>query len=310
MSPGSEIGVAKASEIPTALDLLLERVPEPEAIGQRQRWEQAIATGELSTAGIFVAREPERLIGALWLQPQAGAYALLIPPEVAAEQPAATAQALLSAALQAAQQAGANLVQSLLPVADAPAAAFLEQHGFWHLADLVYLVSLAPSYPQQEPCGEWRTRGYSAADEPALLALLERTYEGSQDCPRLAGLRTTQDALAGYAAVGESGARHWHLVEAHGLPVGCLLMADHADDGPRELVYMGLVPEARGRGWGAALSRFAQWTAGQAGKELLVLAVDAANAPAIEAYRQAGFTRWEERRVFVRNLGSSSLPRS
>ena len=49
-------------------------------------------------------------------------------------------------------------------------------------------------------------------------------------------------------------------------------------------MYMGLTPESRGRGWGLAVTRHAQWLAGQSGRERMVLAADAANA--------AGDTVW------------------
>ena len=69
-----------------------------------------------------------------------------------------------------------------------------------------------------------------------------------------------------------------------------------------ELVYMGLVPEVRGHGWGLELVRRAQGIAGRCGRERLVLAVDAQNAPAVALYEAAGFVRWDERRAFMRQL--------
>ena len=44
-----------------------------------------------------------------------------------------------------------------------------------------------------------------------------------------------------------------------------------------ELIYLGVVPEARGRGLGIQLVRAAQRLAGADGCERLVTAVDAAN---------------------------------
>jgi ribosomal protein S18 acetylase RimI-like enzyme len=39
-----------------------------------------------------------------------------------------------------------------------------------------------------------------------------------------------------------------------------------------------------------------------AGRRQLVLAVDAANAPAIAIYRKAGFTAWDRRNIFLRRF--------
>ncbi len=84
--------------------------------------------------------------------------------------------------------------------------------------------------------------------------------------------------------------------------IGCLLLADHPESNQWELVYMGLVPEARGRGWGAKIARHAQWEAQRAGRERLVLAVDAANRPAVAMYQQAGLFAWDRRVVLLRVL--------
>jgi ribosomal protein S18 acetylase RimI-like enzyme len=245
-------------------------------------------------------------LGAVWLQPQPGRYALLTPPALAAAVPQAVAEALLLRALEFARESSVNLVQALLPADAEGPVKFLLQHDFSELAELLYLVALSHGFPSAEPRGAWRCRKIDSGDLPRLTALVECTYEGSLDCPGLAGRRSAADALAGYAAVGCSGLDHWRFVEEAGQAVGCLLLADHPGDGPRELVYLGLLPQVRGRGWGEQLSRFAQWTCRAAGKELLVLAVDAANAPAVAAYARAGFTRWETRRVLVRNLDSRS----
>jgi ribosomal protein S18 acetylase RimI-like enzyme len=87
-----------------------------------------------------------------------------------------------------------------------------------------------------------------------------------------------------------------------GRDVGVLLLADHPRAGHWELMYMGLVPEARGHGWGRHIARHAQWLARCAAVERIVLAVDAANRPALAMYERAGFAEWDRRSVFVRIL--------
>jgi GNAT superfamily N-acetyltransferase len=302
---------APAGRLPQVWDLLLQGHDAAEAQGQRERWTEALQSGELSSEGLFVAQDGPRIVGAVWVQSQPGAYALLIPPEVAPAETERLAERLLRSALEAACRKGVRLVQALLPTSDERHAKFLQVQGFAPLADLVYLLCLEGSFPatQPQPVG-WSCRPYRAADEAALLDLLPRTYEGSLDCPGLAGLRSAAESLAGYAAVGSSGVEHWRLVEVEGRLAGCLLMADHPGDGPRELVYLGLVPEVRGRKLGVALSEWAQWEARTAGKRLLVLAVDVANAPALRVYAETGFSIWEQRRVFMKNLGSSRVERA
>jgi ribosomal protein S18 acetylase RimI-like enzyme len=86
--------------------------------------------------------------------------------------------------------------------------------------------------------------------------------------------------------------------------VGCLLLAEHTGSASWELVYMGLLPEARGMGFGTSLVRYAQWLTGRAGYARLVLAVDASNGPAISCYSEAGFLAWDRRSVLLKVLTS------
>ncbi len=85
---------------------------------------------------------------------------------------------------------------------------------------------------------------------------------------------------------------------------GCLLLTDHPEHKQWELVYVGLSAEFRGRGWGVEAVRRAQSLAGTrpACHGCLLLAVDAANEPAIAMYGEAGFTAWDRRSVLVRLL--------
>jgi hypothetical protein len=92
----------------------------------------------------------------------------------------------------------------------------------------------------------------------------------------------------------------WLTVQHAGADVGCLLISPERENVQWELTYMGVVPEARGRGFGLAMARHAQWLALESKCGRLVLAADAANAPAIEVYAAAGFTTWDRRSVFLR----------
>src|SRR5690606_684037 len=94
----------------------------------------------------------------------------------------------------------------------------------------------------------------------------------------------------------------WLLAQHDGRDIGCALLTEHFND-DWELSYLGVVPEARGRGFGLALIRQAQWLAAQAKAPHLTLAVDAGNAPAISVYSAAGFKTQQPSSVFSRVLG-------
>jgi ribosomal protein S18 acetylase RimI-like enzyme len=117
--------------------------------------------------------------------------------------------------------------------------------------------------------------------------------------------------LAGYKAVGIYDASRWFLViqsegEGNVRDVGCLLLTEHPAEKNWELIYFGVVPLARGARLGIEIVRHAQWLMRQSRAERLVLAVDAANSPAIAVYAAAGFEAWDRRSVFLRKLETPS----
>src|SRR5690606_30179312 len=81
--------------------------------------------------------------------------------------------------------------------------------------------------------------------------------------------------------------------------VGCLLLADHPATDQIELVYMGMVPEARGHGWGEHVVRQAQWLCRRRGCQRLVLAVDEANDPAVRMYASCGFVSFDRKALWL-----------
>jgi ribosomal protein S18 acetylase RimI-like enzyme len=84
-----------------------------------------------------------------------------------------------------------------------------------------------------------------------------------------------------------------------------LLLADHPDSQQTELVYCGLAPDWRGRGWGLQITRRAQWAARCDSRQRLMLAVDAANRHALAIYAEAGFRAYDRRRVFGKILSAA-----
>jgi ribosomal protein S18 acetylase RimI-like enzyme len=132
------------------------------------------------------------------------------------------------------------------------------------------------------------------------MALVERTYEGTLDCTALNGVRTIDDVINGYQATGMFRQENWMVVRRGDEDVGVLLLADHPTAEHWELMYMGLIPEVRGRGWGGQITRHAQFSAAASNVKRIVVAVDATNVPAVAMYRKAGFEIWDRRTVYAR----------
>ena len=239
--------------------------------------------------------------GAAWGQRQPGNTAILWPPRFRTGADAAAARPLVEGVAHDLDALGVGMTQVLLPEGDKTTAAAIRPAGFRHLADLLYLTCEAVSFPPAPPdTAPLEFQPYDPHERWRLIELVQRTYEGTQDCVSLGSERQMDDVIDGYQATGEFDPDHWLLVRAEGQDIGVLLLADHTDAGHLELLYMGLVPEYRGRGWGVHIARQAQWVARDAAAERIVLAVDAANAPAVAMYENADFMVWDRRTVYVR----------
>ena len=104
-------------------------------------------------------------------------------------------------------------------------------------------------------------RNTRAANGERLADVIQRTYEGTLDCTALDGARDMDDVIDGYKATGVFRRQNWMFVRHGGADVGVLLLADHPAARQWELMYMGLVPEYRGSGWGRQIAHYAQWLA-------------------------------------------------
>lgn len=250
---------------------------------------------------LFVVLQGKQLRGVAWGQRQPGNTALFWPPQSLAGCSKDTSVQLTQAVVGTLDAAGVDLTQVLLPAREPALEAVLAAADFRHAADLLHLAWEASRHTLEPPAhGDLHFEPYDESQRARLADLIGRTYEGTRDCPLLGDARQIDDVIAGYHATGTFRPENWLLVRAEDQDVGVLLLADHPADNQWELVYMGVVPEARGRGRGLAITRHAQRLAHHAGVERIVLGVDAANEPALSVYRRAGFFAWDRRAVYVR----------
>jgi len=247
-------------------------------------------------AGLLVAAKSDVLIGAAWVQLTAGQTATIWLPD--ASSPAAL-DLMQAIAVFLDQQ---RVVLALFLVSDDSSIDqdLLAAADFKKLAQLAYLTADADSFPKIEPSSQLVFHPNASAEPERLGKLLFRTYEGSQDCPQLTGVRSANDVLTGYRDQGTFAAERWFFVRHEDRDVGALILTEHANTGNWELAYMGLVPEARGNGWGQKILGFAMFQARLGDAQRLVLAVDEANQHALAMYQQAGFMAWDHRTVYAR----------
>lgn len=170
------------------------------------------------------------------------------------------------------------------------------------MTELVYLVDELDARWTPHAGGTLSWVVFEPKEESRLARLLERTYIGTRDCPWLDRLRTTADVLAGYRAVGRFDPSLWRIARHGEADVGCVLVNVHPDVQHAEVVYLGLVPEARGRGWAVELVDCARQLALQAGCRRIVLAVDDANEPAKRLYAKCGMVEFTRRELWIHML--------
>ena len=299
---GFRLGLLSAEQEDAGLRFALGQLPEAEFRQNVAMLQASARRDPPSPFGLWGAWRSEELVAALLFQVQPGRTASVWPPTFDADEPIATATQLLKAVVGQFAQSGVRMIQAMLTTDLPREAEPLLATGFHHVSDLLYLVSAADEFPRAVPCPGLEFVPYSPALHTRLARLVEATYEGTLDCPAVNGVREIDDVLLGYRATGQFEPRHWLLVRYGPLDIGCLIVANHPGQDTCELIYMGILPEARGHGWGVWIARHAQWLAGQSGQSRLVLAVDAANEPALRMYAAVGFRAWDQRSVFVKLL--------
>ncbi len=216
--PASELQIGPATVEETARGLRLawghiaEPVREQHITRTLAQWRDSADPSAI----LLVARRGGEVVGGGWAQTQPGRTAILSPPHLASGEPAATADRMLEAMLRAAGEAGAHLAQVLLEVDHGPDYDRLLGQGFHHLTDLLYLVSLASSFPDAEPATRLELESYAENQAPRMAALVEQTYEATRDCPAMNGMREMTDVLAGYRAAGTFDPGRWFFLRSRG----------------------------------------------------------------------------------------------
>lgn len=208
--------------------------------------------------------------------------------------------ALMVRLVQAGVQRGMRLFQMLVPPGCPEDQRLLTAAGFEFMAELIYLERPAtlPCRAAPEPQDvRWIT--YSGKTHDLFARTLEATYANSLDCPRLHGLRDVEDIIAGHKDAGVFKPEHWFVVAVGDEPVGCLLLARVKTRSAMELVYMGLKPEARGRGLASAMLRRTIQVALSDRAAYVTLAVDAHNVPARRLYEGFRFAETMRRSAWI-----------
>lgn len=303
-----------SSQKEAALQLLASVFPPAERPSQLQRYTDWLALPAPSGFTLLaIGPRGQSPFAALLYQILPGNVALLWPPGIVDQsQWQSAVSSLLAHTHQELTTASVQLSQFLLPDFGEPSEyqqaliRTLKAAGYQSLARLLYLyissqeAPFPTSAPELKSCTLYPASQFTSAQ---LKTLVEQTYVDTQDCPAMNGLRSTDQVLAGYRSAGTCEDRFWFVAtDENRRPIGCLLLAPDQRTQSCELVYVGVIPEARGRGVAGDLVSWAKWQAKSAGCSQLLLAVDDQNLPGLKLYQRHGFQSFDAREVYIRSL--------
>jgi mycothiol synthase len=295
-----QVGPARAEERADAFRLFFQRIAEEELPGRVDRGLELIASGQVAGDGVIVCREGHRLVGVMVAMPLQGAAALVWPPQAQAGlRETEIEDRLVEFTVAWMRQQGCKIAQALLPPGDLGPALPLERHGFTSITTLHYLEKAVTAEALDAAPQRLSYRPYSTEEAELFQSTLLQSYHGGLDCPELNQVRTAEEVLAGYQAVPGCRLDRWWLACDAAGPVGVLIVVEMQGMPVWELLYLGLVPQARGRGWGTEMTRQVLAQAWTAGAERLTLTVDSRNAPALRMYAALEFEEFDRRVVFL-----------
>ena len=292
-----EIVTAQPEERPAALELALCDLSADDRPTRLAHVLHMVEQRAIDPAGILVARDADNLRGVQICVPLAGAGGLCWLPKTRPAD-AALEDALVQRGLDWLRGSGAKIAQALLHPADSPGVAPLLRRGFRFVTRLNYLehaLARVPAHTSQR----LSYSSYSAANRDMFHTILLRSYEGSRDCPELNGVRSIDEIIAGHMAQGNFRPERWWLACQGEEPIGVALATEVADLDAWDLSYLGVVPEARRRGFGREVALHVLQMAIESGIARITLAVDERNEPARQLYGAIGFETLDAREVYL-----------
>ena len=238
-------------EIESALRLILATPAGLGADAQVLDFLSFCVERQIDTNATWIAVQRDRIVWSMLPVVSPGHTMLLFTPQVLFAQTSEQAVARLCDEMCTHYGSrGVQLAQMLIDPEHRPIIDLYRNAGFDELAELVYLqrtVKLRRFEPPDLPANLTLST-YSPETHAHFAQVIQRSYESSQDCPALNGLREMNDVIAGHQATGDFDPKIWWVVYENSRPLAVLLLSRLPHNQTIELVYLGLIPEARGRG--------------------------------------------------------------
>lgn len=309
--PGDDglfLGLAPPERRRAALAQLLTGRPKEDdpAVAHFERFakEQGLDTRKVWAA---CANGPHgRILASVLLVPNAGATAMLFPGSAAGWQDHGIAARLVVRACEPAENPGVKVVQALLDPGQSLEARVLERAGLSWLAKLVYMQCASDPRDHRvalpTSLGGLPVTAYRGEDDhmDRFHRAVAASYEDTQDCPGLLGLRPIEQVVLGHRATGRFHPALWHaFYDAEDRPVAVLLLAEISQGGAHEVVYLGVSKPCRGKGVASQLMAYALSETVRRHGSRLFLAVDDRNDPAVRLYHGLGFRATARKQAYI-----------
>ena len=252
-----------------------------------------------ASPGLFTAVRSGQIVGAVYSEIKPD-KALLVWPPGTLDEDEDMRFALYRRIDRYAEETGAASILAF--VEDRPREE-LEQAGFEYVSDILTLIADEISFPMEADSG--RLSFVTGAPDTAfeeMLPVFERTFEQTSDFPALIGFAPAAEVLRAYQA--DAGYRPdlWFFAQADKENIGCLILSDHPEFGQLELLYLGILPEHRGRKYAYSLVQHAQRTARRLGRLMVTVSVDSQNQAALRVYTRCGFRLWNKKGLYTKKL--------
>jgi GNAT superfamily N-acetyltransferase len=260
----------------------------------------SIAVGER----FLFARQGDRVLGLIGAVAQPGGVGLVFPPEVDAADRASLGGLLIASAIERLRRAGCAFAQLVLTPTNSDWGTDFECKGFRKLTEALMLErSLALPIPPPQADLTARFADIET-DVMVLESLIGRINQGARDCPELDRLRTPSQILQGHRAVIEAEGGACRIYRSGADDCGLAVWTVREAEAAAELIFLGVVPDYRGRGHGIAmLIDFLRAAAPDC--RLAQAAVDSRNHYAIRCYNAMKFESLASAEVWIHDLSLS-----
>lgn len=303
---GYQVRAAEPSERREALTLVFQHCPPDEQTRRAESALDLIQKGILRPDGLLILQYNQEMAGAVLSQDLKGATALLWPPQTQVVDQTEAEDCLIQTLHLQWLQSQIKVVQVLLEPEEMPWSECLLRNGFRHITALRYLRHFL-HISSETAKNRLVFRPWSEVDSSISESVLLRTYQESQDCPELNGILTMAEILQSHASPAGAEENHWWIAFDRDCAIGALLLAATVPGLEWELSYMGLIPEARGKGYGKEILLYALLEAKTEEIQQLHLTVDQRNRPAWNLYRSMGFEDYDHRQVYLHILQGNTL---